>query len=181
MATATRPMTADDLLLMPDDGFRYELVRGELRKMSPAGYDHGIYGGRIYASLAVYLAEKDLGEMPTSDTGYLLAEDHVRVPDVSFINRRRAPDVGSEPGYFQGPPDLAVEVISPNDRLTDVAEKIKDYLEAGTLAVVVVNPRNRTVAVHRPSASPVTLTESDVVEIPEVIPGWALPVAGIFN
>ena len=83
-------------------------------------------------------------------------------------------------GFFPGPPDIAVEVISPSDRLTDVAEKVQDYLDAGTLVVIVANPRNRTVAVHRTSGA-ITLTESDVLEIPELIPGWRMPVADIFK
>ena len=106
MTTATRPpsaMTADDLFHMPDDGYRYELVRGELRKMAPAGFEHGIYGSDIHDSISPYVRAHGLGRAPNSDTGYRLSADHVRSPDASFIRRERVDAVGREPGYFPRP------------------------------------------------------------------------------
>ena len=181
MVTATRPMTADELLLMPEDGFRYELVRGELRKMSPAGHVHGRYGSYIQGSLFIHLMGNDLGELYTSDTGFQLLPDHIRMPDVSFVSRERSDAAAHTQGYFPGPPDVAVEVISPSDRYTEVAEKVADYLDAGTLAVIVVNPRNRTVRIHRPSGDVALLTESDTLAVDDVIPGWRMPVRDIFR
>ena len=84
-------------------------------------------------------------------------------------------------GFFPGPPDLAIEVISPNDRLAEVNEKVAEWLAAGTLAVVVVNPRNRTVRIHRPHTDAVILNLEDVLEIQDVVPGWRIPVATIFR
>lgn len=179
--TQTRPMTADDLLQMPDDGFRYELVRGELRKMSPAGRLHGRYGGYIHISMGGHVMANDLGETYSSDTGFELAPNHVRMPDASFVRQERIDAMPDEPGYVPGPPDVAVEVISPSDRYTDVEEKVADYLEAGALAVVVVNPRNRTVRVHRSPTGVVSLTESDTLEVDDVIPGWRMPIKDIFR
>ena len=179
--TQTRPMTADDLLQMPDDGFRYELVRGELRKMSPAGRLHGRYGGYIHISMGGHVMANDLGETYNSDTGFELAPNHVRMPDASFVLQERIAAMPDEPGYVPGPPDVAVEVISPSDRYTDVEEKVADYLEAGTRAVVVVNPRNRTVRVHRSPTDVVSLTESDTLEVDDVIPGWRMPIRDIFR
>ena len=183
MTTATRPrlMTADDLFNMPDDGYQYELVRGELRRMPPPGIDHGRYIGRIYFSVGSYVMAHNLGEIVPGDPGFELDDGHVRGPDLAFIRSERLNPLGSQPGYYQGPPDVAFEVLSPNDRRADVDEKIADYLDAGTLAVVVVAPRRRTVRVHCPNAAVVTLTESDILEIPELIPGWRMPVADIFN
>ena len=181
MVTATRPMTADDLLLMPEDGYRYELVRGELRKMSPAGHVHGRYGSYIHISMGSHVVANDLGETYTSDTGFQLAPDHVRAPDASFVSHERVDAIPDTPGYFPGPPDVAVEVISPSDRYADVEEKVADYLDAGTLAVVVVNPRNRTVRIHRPSGDAALLTESDTLAVDDVIPGWRMPVRDIFR
>ena len=143
MVAATRRMTAEDLLLMPDDGFRYELVRGELRKMSPAGHVHGEYAGYMSVSMGYHVLMHNLGKIYVADAGFQLAPDHVRVPDLAFVRRERADAAINTPGYFPGPPDVAVEVISPSDRYTEVAEKVVDYLDAGTLAVAVVNPRNR--------------------------------------
>ena len=181
MVTATRRMTADELLLMPDDGFRYELVRGELRKMSPAGRIHGRHGSYIHISMGSHVVANGLGETYTSDTGFLLAPNHVRMPDASFVRQERIDAMPDEPGYVQGPPDVAVEVISPSDRYADVEEKVADYLDAGTLAVVVVNPRNRTVRIHRSATDVVLLTESDTLAVDDIIPGWRMPVRDIFR
>ena len=181
MVATTRLMTADDLLQMPDDGFRYELVRGELRKMSPAGRIHGRHAGYIHISMGSHVLRNDLGETYSSDTGFQLAADHVRAPDASFVRQERIDTMPDTPGYVPGPPDVAVEVISPTDRYTEVEEKVADYLEAGTLAVVVVNPRNRTVRVHRSPTDVALLTESDTLEVDDIIPGWQMPVSDIFR
>ena len=187
-ATAPRPptrpttMTADDLLAMPDDGFRYELVRGELRKMPPPGWFHGKYAASVVRSLDGHVWANDLGDAAT-ETGFRLADDHVRAPDASFVRKERADAMGSAytPGFFPGPPDIAVEVISPSDRYRAVAEKVADWLAAGTLAVITVNPRNRTVEIHRPQAEVIVLNEGDILEVQDVVPGWRMPVSEIFR
>ena len=84
-------------------------------------------------------------------------------------------------GYFPGAPDIAVEVISPSDSYTEVEEKVADWLNAGTLAVIVVDPRRRTVKVHRSPAEAVVLTEADVLAVEGVVPGWQMRVRDIFQ
>ena len=84
-------------------------------------------------------------------------------------------------GFFPGPPDIAIEVISPSDLYTEVDEKVADYLAAGTQAVIVVNPRRRTVKVHRPLSDTVELTESDTLEVSDIVPGWQMPVREMFE
>ena len=181
MATTTRLITADDLLDMPDDGFRYELVRGDLRQMAPAGRIHGKRGNRVNYSLSAHVYENDLGEVYLAESGFHLASDpdHVLAPDVAFVSREREDAVPEEGGFFPGAPDLVVEVISPSDRYTEVEEKVSEWLAAGARMVVVVNPRNRTAKVHTPDAI-VTLTEADTLDGGAVVPGWQLPIADIF-
>ena len=181
--TTARPTTADELLAMPDDGFRYELVRGELRRTSPAGHSHGEYAMSIGVSLGAHVRANRLGKTYAAETGFLLESDpdHVRAPDVAFVRGERADAARNTRGYFPGPPDLAVEVVSPHDRRAAVDEKIADWLAAGVLAVVVVNPPDRTVKIHRPPAGVVTLTADDVLEVDDVVPGWRMPVRGMFE
>ena len=183
MTTTTRPMTADELLNMPADGFRYELVRGELRKMAPAGHDHGRIAAAIGARLYVHVTESRLGEVYAAETGFRLGSDpdHVRAPDAAFVRRARDEAARGTTGFFPGAPDVAVEVISPSDSYTEVEEKVADWLGAGTLAVIVVDPRRRTVKVHRSLADSVALTEEDVLAIEDVVSGWRLPVKDIFE
>ena len=182
MTTQTKLMTAEELFAMPDDGWRYELVRGELRKMAPPGLYHGEYAGNTYLSLGNHVRANNLGKTYT-EIGFLIETDpdHVRAPDTAFISRDRLEAIGEGAGYFPAAPDLAIEVISPNDRLTRVNEKVRDWLDAGTRMVVVVNPRRRDVTVHLPNEDPVSLTEEDTLNGGDVVPGWTMHIREIFG
>jgi Uma2 family endonuclease len=179
MATQLHTMTADELLAMPDDGIRRELVEGELREMSPAGGDHGEVGMRLTWRLAQHVESGGLGVSYTSDTGFRLARDPdtVRCPDISFVSQARYVPTK---GVVEGAPDLAVEIVSPTDRYDEVLDKVHDYLNAGTRMVVVVHPPKRTVTVYRPRGTALVLTENDVLEGGDVVPGWQIPVRDIF-
>ena len=183
MTTHTKPMTAEELFAMPNDGYRYELVRGELRKMAPASFFHGTSVMRIGAPLAIYVIENGLGEVCAAETGFRIGSnpDHVLAPDVAFVSRERLEDIGEIGSFFPGAPDLAVEVTSPSDRLTRVAEKVHDWLEAGTRMVILVNSRRREVTVHLPDEEPTTLSEEDTLDGGDVVPGWTMPIREIFG
>ena len=183
MTTTTQPMTAEELLNMPDEGFRYELIRGELRKMVPAGHAHGEYALSIGASLRMYVKANGLGKAYAAETGFILGStpDHVRAPDAAFVRRERAEAARGTPGFFPGAPDVAVEVISPADRYTEVEEKVADWLDAGTLAVIVVDPHRRIVKVHRSHTDVVALSEADIVSVDDAVPGWQMAVRDIFD
>ena len=180
--TGTNLMTAEDLLAMPDDGYRYELIQGELNRMVPASHDHGRESNRINVSLSVHVYANDLGETYAAETAFLLARspDHVLAPDAAFVRKERTELARGTPGAFPGAPDLAVEVISPTDRLTRVRDKVSDWLSHGTLMVIVVNPRNKTVQVHT-SDSVTEFAEADTLDGGDVLPGWSMSVADIFS
>ena len=180
-AATTRPMTADELLNMPDDSFRYELVRGELRKMPFADHVHSERALAIGASLLIHARANRLGRVYGADTGFELAPDHVRAPDAAFVRAERADAAQDSDGFFPGPPDLAVEVISPDDLYMDVEEKIADWLDAGAIAVVVANPSGPKVEIRRLRTNVVILNEGDVLEVQDVVPGWRMAVADIFK
>ena len=183
MTTTARLMTAKDLLDMPDDGLRYELVRGELRKREHAGHVHGKIAMSVGARLWTHVKANGLGEVYGAETGFELGSnpDHVRAPDTAFIRRERVDAAGNVRGFFPGAPDLAMEVISPSDRYSQVEEKVADWLEAGTMAVIVVDPRRRAVKVHRSLSDASILTDADTLSIEDVVPGWQMPVAEIFE
>jgi len=176
-------MTADELFSMPNDGMRHELVRGELRTMPPGGWEHGHESSKLDRSLGNYVDSNGLGEVATNEPGFLLAidPDTVRAPDVAFVRRERLPTGAARRGFFHGAPDLAVEVISPNDLYTEVDEKVGEWLEHGTLMVLVVNPRRRTVAVHRPGRDVRILGVADTIDGEDVVPGWTLAVRDLFG
>ncbi len=180
MSVETRLMTADELLAMPDDGaHRYELVRGELITMSPAGTDHGDISMEIGSSLRQFVKTHRLGKVYSADTGFLVSRnpDTVRAPDASFVAAAR---VVSTEKYFPGPPDLAVEVISPHDSYAEIEEKVGEYLAAGTRMVIVVNPRTRT-AIESTPAGITKLTIDDTLTGGDVVPGWSLPLRELFE
>lgn len=183
MSVEPKLMTADELLSLPNDGMRHELVRGELRTMPPGGWDHGDETSVFDGSLGPFVRLHRLGRVVTGDTGFRLTTDPdtVRAPDVAFVRRDRLPPGGSLRGYFPGAPDLAVEVISPNDLYTEVDEKVGEWLEHGALLVFVVNPRRRTVAVHRPGQPVRILTVDDTLDGEDVVPGWTLAVRELFD
>jgi Uma2 family endonuclease len=182
MATTNQLITAEELLRMPDDGFRYELVRGELRKMAPAGYRYGRIAINLTSTLDRHVRAHNLGVVCAAETGFKLASnpDVVRAPDVAFIWRERVEEVGEVEGYWPGAPDLAVEVISPSDTYSDVQEKVFDWLEAGTRMVLLIIPRKRAVIVYRSLTEIITLTENDTINGGDVVPGWTMPVRDVF-
>jgi Uma2 family endonuclease len=182
MATANQLITAEELLCMPDDGYRYELVKGELRKTAPAGYLHGRIAINVTTPLDRHVRAHALGTVYAAGTGFKLASnpDVVRAPDVAFVRRERVEEVGDVEGYWPGAPDLAVEVISPGDTYTEVQDKVCDWLEAGTKMVILVMPRRRAVTVYRSLSDIVMLGETDTLEGGDVVPGWRIPVRELF-
>jgi Uma2 family endonuclease len=182
MSAHTEQVTADQLLGLPDDGKRRELVAGELREMPPSGHEHGRVTMRLSGPLSVFVEEHDLGAVYAAETGFLLAQnpDTVRGPDVAFVSKERLASVAGRRGYFPGAPDLAVEVISPGDLYSDVEAKVEEWLGAGCRMVVVVNPRNRTLKVYRSLTSVAVLTAADTFEGGEVVPGFRMAVGRLF-
>lgn len=170
--------TAEELLRAQDIG-RCELVRGELRKMVPPGYEHGRVGTRIAVRLAQLVEQRGVGAVLT-EVGFVLSRgpDTVRAPDVAFVRAERAR--GTIPGYFEGAPDLAVEVLSPDDRPGYIRDKVAEWLEAGTGTVWVVDPRARTVAVHEPKRKATVLGEADMLRGHGALAGLEVPVREIF-
>lgn len=183
MATQLRTMTADELLAMPDDGIRRELVDGEIREMVPAGWEHSVVAANLASDLNVFVRKNKLGAVGTADPTFRLSTDPdtVRVPDVAFVRRERLQAAGGAiKGFVNGAPDLAVEVVSPNDRYSEVRAKVREYLAAGTAMVIVLDSEDRSATVYRPGRAPLELTEDDVLDGGDVVPGWTLPVRDIF-
>ena len=174
-------MTADELLVMPHNGYRYELIKGELRQMAPAGSQHGRIAATIGIRLGLFVENNDLGTTYAAETGFIIdtAPDTVRAPDASFVSRERAEAIDEE-GFFPGAPDLAVEVVSPNDRASEVTEKAFNWLRAGAKMVIVLDPKTRTATVYRGFDDVRVLTEDDTIDGGDVVPRWQLPLADVF-
>ena len=182
MSSTVQLVTADELLKMPRDGFRYELVKGELIKMAPPGDEHGIVTVNFFLQLGQHVKLNKLGAV-YGEVGFLLASnpDTVRAPDSAFVRRERIEETGRLKGYRPGAPDLAVEVISPDDTYPEVHKKALEWLAAGTRMVIVFNPRKRNATVYRSRDNITILTEDDVLDIDDVVKGFKVCVKDIFE
>jgi Uma2 family endonuclease len=157
-----------------------ELLEGGLVMMSPAGFDHGGIAGNIALALGAFVKPRSLGVVVTAEPGFQIAHDPdtVRVPDVAFVRADRIPSCGVK-GFFQGAPDLAVEVVSPSDRPSEVVAKSREWLKAGCRTVWVVDPETHSVAVYA-GDKVIVLSESEMLTDGEVLPGFSVSVADIF-
>jgi Uma2 family endonuclease len=181
MSKPTPLVTAEELERMPEDDYRYELVRGRLIRMSPVAPRHGGVTTTIAALLWHHVTPRKLGRVWT-EVGFRLASapDTVRAPDVSFVRSDRLP-LQDARGFYRGAPDLAIEVLSPDDRPADVQGKVDDYFAAGTPMVVVVDPEECRAVVHRPGSAAVTLNDDDMLDLDAAVRGFAVRVSEIFD
>ena len=170
------PVTAEQLLALDEPGYRHELVAGELRRMSNAGWWHGAVAMRIGARLQQHVESHRLG-LAFAETGFVLARnpDTVRSPDAAFVRTERLPQAPGR-GYFDGAPDLAIEVTSPNDGYDDVHTKVHSWLAHGTREVWVIAAGPRHVVVHRKEGSPILFSENSVLCSSCVLPEFAIAV-----
>lgn len=175
-------LTAEELLCLPDNGLRQELVEGELYEMPPAGAEHGNVAMIIAFFIASYVRTNQLGRAFVAETGFILGRgpDTVRAPDASFVSKDRLPIDALPRGYLELAPDLAVEVTSPSDSAREVQEKTDSWLASGTLEVWVVSPRQRTVTVHRIGQPPTVIDEHSTLTSGDLLPGFTLSVAELF-
>src|SRR2546426_12423284 len=176
-----QPVTAEELFRLSHDGVRRELVRGEVREMTPAGGQHGSTTGALHVILGHFVRKRKLGRVFAAETGFIIERnpDTVRAPDCAFVSAERLP--GPVPKkYLPFPPDLAVETTSPNDRPGKIAEKVAAWLQAGARLVWVLDPDERTLTVHRLGRPPRTLKTGEFLEGEEVVPGFQVAVAELW-
>jgi Uma2 family endonuclease len=180
-----RLYTADELaeISAQDDTHHYELLKGKLTMMSPAGGTHGIIASRLNAALQNYADEHESGVAFAAETGYRVNRDPdtVLAPDASFLTTARIPEDGITQGYIAAAPDLVVEVVSPSDTVTRVQQKVQSWFGYGTQLVWVVEPATQTVTVYRPDGSARVLQRQDTLDGEAVLPGFSYPLARLFR
>ncbi len=183
MLTVPRKLiTAEELLAMGTD-FHGELVRGRLIEMAPASWGRGMSGSNALLIIGNFVREHKLGRVFTAETGFTLSRDpdSVRAPDVAFVATDRIPTSARRSGFFDGAPDLAVEIISPNDSFSELSEKIDEYLAAGTRIVWVIDDRRKTITVYANNAPPTVLPIDARLTGGDLLPGFDVPVQQFFE
>lgn len=182
MSTVTRITTAHELLYMPDDGFRYELVEGELRKMTPSGAEHGVLASEMDVLLREHVRRNDLGQVFGAETGFVIGKnpDTVLAPDASFVRKERIAVHGIPKEYFPEAPALVVEIVSPSDTAEEVDDKMRRWLAAGAELGWVIYPKGRTVTVYRSLDDIRILTSGDTLDGGLVVPGFRCRIGDLF-
>jgi len=182
-------VTADEFWEMQADfpNERTELVNGEIRKMAPAGGEHGVEAFEIGALLWLHVKKKKLGVICAAETGFVISNKTVRAPDAAFISQARLEaNRGKMDGeirtekFWPFAPDLAVEVVSPGDRAGEVADKVRDWLKSGAAMVWVIYPRSQTIHVFTAPETMQILEADDLLSGGEIVPGFSCKVRDIF-
>lgn len=179
--TAPALMTADELERLPGTGKRRELVRGHLIISEPPGFRHGDIVANLTFAISSFVRPRNLGRV-LAESGYVLftGPDTVRGPDASFVRHERVPDPIPR-GFARFAPDLAIEVLSPSNRPGEILEKVADYLNAGTQLVWVVDPDRRQARIHRADGTISTVSEKEVLDGENVLPGFTCALAEILG
>ena len=174
--------TAEQLSLMPDDGNRYELIEGELIMMSPAGGRHGRIAARFNKLLAIHVDDHELGATFAAETGFLIAQnpDTVRAPDGAFVKQEKMETQVDDSGFLPFAPDLAAEVVSPNDSFASVETKAFTWLDAGTQLVLILEPESKTAHLYRSRTEIAIYQVGEEINAADVVAGWHVAVSEIF-
>jgi Uma2 family endonuclease len=181
---ATGLITAEMLEVLPHQGRRLELVKGELRELMASGGDHGDITMELSWHLKTFAKQHKLGKVFAAETGFIIDRnpDTVRAPDISFLSNTQIELLGGVPkGFIPIAPDLAVETISPHDLYTESHDKALMWLEFGTKIVLLVNPRKLSITVYHSKKDIFVLEGDDLLELPGVMPGFQVCVNHVFH
>ena len=178
MAT-TRVITDEELLRLPKDGSKYELVDGGLR-VSPAGWAHERVVARLMGRVSAWAEARGLGDVLGSNALYVLPGGNKRAPDLSFVAAGRLEGAAGS-AWLALAPDLAVEVISPNDTARQLLDTVGEYLAAGVRLVWVIDPERRRAAVYRSPTDVHEIGPSGSLEGEDVLPGFVCPLSEIIG
>lgn len=175
--------TEADLERLSLEGLRYELIRGELIEMPPAGFYHGALTDLLTSRVSVYVQDNDLGMGTAAETGFKTGQDPdtVMAPDWAFIAKDRLPAEWPRKGFMPVVPDLVLETRSPEDTKREVINKAQEWLSAGVRIVWALDPLARTLTVYRPGEEPQALGPNDTLSGEEVLPGFTYPLNKLFR
>jgi Uma2 family endonuclease len=176
-------LTAEEFGALDLGDARSELIEGVIHTMPPTFEDHGKITMRLSILLGHYVLTRRLGDTYVAETGFLLARnpDTVRAPDIAFIQRDWLPSPQPKPRWVPVIPDLVVEVASSGDRPAEIRRKAAMWMDVGVRLVWVVLPGERVVEIYRAGAAVTRLSDTDMLDGADVVPGFSTSVAAIFD
>jgi Uma2 family endonuclease len=182
IVTPKRKIWTDAALeALPKDGDKYELLDGALI-MSPVQANHGTICVRMSSLLFSFVQRRKLGEVYDSNTGFRLSDNLVLSPDISFVSKTRLKKIPIAPDKFlYGAPDLAVEVLSPSDRLREVHRKLDRYFEHRTSIVWWVDWKKEQVHIYTPDSIEALTRPNDLLTAGDLLPGFKCRLTRIFR
>ncbi len=186
MATATsktqpkrkRRWTEQELLGLPDDGRKYELVNGRLKQV-PTGGQHGKIG--VELTVRLYPFSKPWADLFDSSTGFRMRGGNIRSPDLSLMRRERLPEGKPPAGFIDGAPDLAIEIVSPSEDQADLLQKVGEYFESGAQEVWLLFPERQQVYRYRAPLEVEVLNAGDTLTGGALLPGFTIRVGELFE
>ena len=176
-----RLLTGEEALALGNIG-PYELIEGRIVRMSPTKHPHGKHEYRLAKILGDFVDEHLLGEVQTGEVGIYVRRnpDTVRAADVLFISTARLAQA-SPNSFLDVAPELVVEIVSPDDRWSEIRRKIREYCAAGVNLVLVVDPEEQTITAHRSPTQTHTYTTADTLTLEDILPGFSVPVSELFS
>ncbi|MSU49935.1 MAG: Uma2 family endonuclease [Opitutus sp.] len=181
METAVKNWTDEELMALPKDGHKHELINGEII-MSPTGYRHEDIAAAMLMAMRLHVRQHKLGSVCGSSLGCWMSSGNLLSPDVSFIHKTRIPrGQDAVRRYFQGAPDLVVEILSPWDRTIRTHDKLVEYFDSGAQLAWVIDPEAKSAQVYRGAEAGRLLRVTDALDGEDVLPGFRLPLAELFT
>lgn len=179
--TSEKTWTDQEFMALPDDGNRYEIVNGELIIMGNSGMEHGNIGLFLGGAIELHVRSHKLGSTCDSSTAFKMKTGNKRSPDISFVAKERLQGLKRLPkGFFEGAPDLAVEIISPSNTFEEIHNKLVEYFDSGCRLAWVIHPDEQSALIYRQPQPDRLLKISDNLEGEEVIPGFTMPMVDLF-
>jgi len=176
-----RVWTEAELQALPEDGFIHEVVNGELIMSPKNNFQHGTIASRLLIALGNHAQQGRLGVVLDSSTGFWMRNRNCRAPDVSFIAKGRLS--GWKPSaqeFFAGAPDLAVEILSPNNTRSQIDGRLKDFFESGTVVAWIIDPDAQRAELCHSLTQRKLVGSGGFLEGEDLLPGFRYPIANLF-
>jgi Uma2 family endonuclease len=182
--TPAKVWAEEELQALPEDGYIHEVVNGEMVRSPKNNFQHECIFNRLFLALGQFNQQHRLGVVRGSNAGFWMKNQNCRAPDMSFIPKRRLQELGFQPNsrrFFPGAPDLAVEILSPNNARAEIDERLRDFFESGTQISWIINPETECVEVCHSLTRRKLVGTGGLFDGEHLLPGFTYPIADLFK